>query len=126
MLQQPGFGRGVRQVEMQPDEAAVIARTWLGQPGRGFGRADRPAGATRFETEAADEAGLVCAVVRRVQNKCVKSQYSEPDSRIAAGRVSTQAISRLRMVDICRPERFAAIVPATPEESTCVVETGRP
>jgi len=126
MLLQPGFGRGVREIEMQPDEAAVIPRAGLGEPGGGFGRADRPAGAFRFEAVAADEAGLVCAVVRRVQNRCVKSQYSEPDSRIAAGRVSTQAISRLRMVDICRPERFAAIVPATPDESTCVVETGRP
>ena len=38
----------------------------------------------------------------------------------------TQAISRLRTVDICRPDLLAAIVPATPEESTCVVETGSP
>ena len=27
---------------------------------------------------------------------------------------------------ICRPELFAAIDPATPDESTCVVLTGRP
>jgi hypothetical protein len=32
----------------------------------------------------------------------------------------------LRTVDHCRPERLAAIVPATPDDSTCVVETGRP
>ena len=32
----------------------------------------------------------------------------------------------LRMVAICRPEPLAAIVPATPDDSTCVVDTGRP
>src|SRR5262249_58578747 len=26
----------------------------------------------------------------------------------------------------CRPERLAAIVPATPDDSTCMVETGSP
>ena len=55
-----------------------------------------------------------------------KITYSVADSAIAAGSVSTQAISRLRMVAICRPEPFAAMVPATPDDSTCVVETGRP
>src|SRR3954468_15071401 len=45
---------------------------------------------------------------------------------IAAGRVSTQAISRLRMVAICRPEPFVAMVPATPDDNTCAVGTGRP
>jgi len=55
-----------------------------------------------------------------------KSQYRPPDSAIAAGSVSTHAASRLRMVAICSPERLAAIVPATPEDSTCVVDTGRP
>ena len=38
--------------------------------------------------------------------------------QIAAGKVSTQAITRLRIVDNCSPDRFAAIVPATPDEST--------
>ena len=32
----------------------------------------------------------------------------------------------LRIVDHCRPEPLAAMVPATPEESTWVVDTGRP
>ena len=32
----------------------------------------------------------------------------------------------LRTVDICRPDFCAAIVPAMPEESTCVVDTGKP
>ena len=41
-----------------------------------------------------------------------------PEIRIAAGKVRTHAISRLRIVDICSPDRFAAIVPATPEDST--------
>jgi len=43
-----------------------------------------------------------------------------------AGSVSTQAMARLRTVDHCRPEWFAAIVPAMPDESTCVVLTGMP
>ena len=45
---------------------------------------------------------------------------------MAAGRVSTQASSRLRTVLICRPDEFAKIVPATPEDKTCVVLTGKP
>ena len=60
------------------------------------------------------------------QNNFANTQYSEPDSSIATGSVSTQAIARFRIVDICRPDRLAAIVPATPDERTCVVETGRP
>ena len=32
----------------------------------------------------------------------------------------------LRNVDICSPEPFAAMVPAMPDESTCVVDTGSP
>src|SRR5207248_2858620 len=56
---------------------------------------------------------------RRAQNR--------NDARtIEAGKVSTQAIKRLRTVDHCRPEWFAAMVPATPDESTCVVLTGSP
>ena len=53
-------------------------------------------------------------------------RYRQPDSVIAAGRVSTQAIAMLRIVDHCSPEPFAAIVPAMPDDSTWVVETGRP
>jgi len=48
------------------------------------------------------------------------------DNAIEAGRVSTQASSMLRTVDHCRPEPLAAIVPATPDDNTCVVDTGRP
>ena len=43
------------------------------------------------------------------------------DNAIEAGKVSTQASSILRTVDHCRPEPFAAIVPATPDDKTCVV-----
>src|SRR6187402_3558992 len=69
-----------------------------------------------------DPPGTVCTD----QNKCVNSQYNEPDSITATGKVSTHAIARLRTVLICRPDWFATIVPATPEESTCVVDTGKP
>ena len=54
------------------------------------------------------------------------SQYSVPDRIIAIGNVSTHAMSRLRTVAICSPDPFAAIVPATPDDSTWVVETGKP
>ena len=55
-----------------------------------------------------------------------KSQNRLPARRMAAGIVSTQARARLRTVAICRPEPLAAIVPATPDDKTCVVETGKP
>ena len=60
------------------------------------------------------------------QNRCAKIQNRLPDKRIAAGSVRTHAISRLRTVALCRPDRRAAIVPATPDDSTCVVDTGSP
>src|SRR3981081_3096704 len=44
---------------------------------------------------------------------------------MAAGSVRTHAITILRIVAICSPEPLAAIAPATPDDSTCVVETGR-
>ena len=53
-------------------------------------------------------------------------KYSVPASAIAAGSVRTQAMTMLRMVDHCNPEPFAAMVPAMPDDSTCVVETGKP
>ena len=45
-------------------------------------------------------------------------------SRAAAGRVKIQARAMLRMVDSCKPLPLAIMVPATPDERTCVVETG--
>src|SRR5271165_1357887 len=54
------------------------------------------------------------------------TQYSVPEISIAAGNVSTQAIAMLRTVANCSPEPFAAMVPAIPDDSTWVVETGRP
>ena len=43
---------------------------------------------------------------------------------MAAGKVSTHASNRLRTVLICKPDELAIIVPATPEDKTCVVLTG--
>ena len=45
---------------------------------------------------------------------------------IAAGKVRIQASAMLRIVDHCSPDPLAAMVPAMPEDSTWVVETGRP
>jgi len=60
-----------------------------------------------------------------LQKICRNATNNVPAIRIEAGRVSTQAMSRLRTVLHCRPEPFAAMVPATPEVSTWVVLTGR-
>ena len=49
-----------------------------------------------------------------------------PAKAIAAGRVMTQASAMERTVLHCRPEPLAAMVPATPLDNICVVETGRP
>ena len=56
----------------------------------------------------------------------LKTQNRLPESRIETGSVSTQAASRLRTVFHCRPDLLAHMVPATPDDSTCVVLTGRP
>src|SRR6516225_886898 len=49
---------------------------------------------------------------RRQSNRCRQCQHP--------------AISRLRMVLICSPDLLAHMVPATPDDSTCVVLTGNP
>jgi hypothetical protein len=60
------------------------------------------------------------------QKMLENSQNRPPASRMAAGMVSTHASARLRTVDICSPDPLLAIVPATPDDSTCVVDTGNP
>ena len=57
-----------------------------------------------------------------------KSKKSRAESRMVTGSVITQEIRMFRTVFFCRfffplP---TIIVPATPEERTCVVETGSP
>jgi len=47
-------------------------------------------------------------------------------SAMDAGNVSIQAIASERTVLHCSPEWLAAMVPGTPEDSTCVVLTGKP
>ena len=56
----------------------------------------------------------------------LNSQNNEPASSIDTGSVSTQASIRLRTVSICKPVRFAAMVPATPEGRAAFVEKSRP
>src|SRR5579875_2476726 len=53
-----------------------------------------------------------------------RTQKIPPASSAAAGSVKTQASAMLRIVANCRPLPLAAMVPATPEDSTCVVDTG--
>src|SRR5215469_18858554 len=62
----------------------------------------------------------------RFQNAVRNAQNRNPESIIAAGKVRIHAIPKLRTVLHCRPERFAAMVPATPDDSTWVVLTGSP
>jgi hypothetical protein len=45
---------------------------------------------------------------------------------MAAGNVSTQANAMFLIVPYWRPDPFAAIAPATPLDSTSVVESGGP
>ena len=56
----------------------------------------------------------------------LNNQNKPPARIIAAGKVSTHAISKLITVDFCRPALLATIVPATPYDNTCVVDTGKP
>src|SRR2546421_1747800 len=63
---------------------------------------------------------------RRDQKIDANAQCNVPEITIAAGSVSTQARAMFRTVESCKPEPLAAIVPAMPDDSTCVVETGRP
>ena len=62
----------------------------------------------------------------RSYNKCVNRKYRLPEISMAAGSVNTHASAMLPTVDHCSPEPFAAIVPAMPDESRWVVETGSP
>ena len=54
--------------------------------------------------------------------------YNPPDKIIVAGRVNTQAKAILAIVPRCKflVPFEATIAPATPDDSTCVVETGKP
>src|SRR5262245_58976718 len=49
-----------------------------------------------------------------------------PERSMVTGRVNTQAIAMARIVFSCNPEWLAAMVPATPEDNTWVVLTGKP
>jgi len=51
-----------------------------------------------------------------------------PNSRrlSSCAMVRAQAMASERTVLDCRPEWLAVVVPPTPEESTCVVLTGKP
>ena len=52
------------------------------------------------------------------------SQNNVADSAMVAGKVNTQAIRMVLIVPPCRPLLFATMVPATPDDKMCVVETG--
>src|SRR5262249_50290150 len=78
------------------------------------------------ERRAPSDARSSPIAASQTQNTCRNIQYNEPDNKIAAGKVNTQANARLRPVLHCNPDPLAAIVPATPLDSTCVVETGKP
>jgi len=88
------------------------------------GQKEEDASPERGERAVADSLGP--QIRPEPQNMFLNPQNRNPASIIEAGRVSSQAIARLRTVDHCNPEWFAAMVPAMPEDSTCVVLTGSP
>ena len=69
-------------------------------------------------------AGLVFGSFR-YEEKCRNAQNSVDESMIEIGSVNTHAIIRLRTVAHWRPDLLAHIVPATPDDSTCVMLAGR-
>jgi hypothetical protein len=71
-------------------------------------------------------AGLRGAAGICVQKTLLNTKYSVPDNIMAAGNVRTHASAMLRRVTSWRPDPLAAMVPATPDESTWVVDTGNP
>ena len=56
-------------------------------------------------------------------NSITKNSFQQ---NMATGKVNIQAAARLRTVLHCKPDPLAAIVPATPLDRMCVVETGKP
>lgn len=86
-------------------------------------RADDVGGSAAKKTPADKQAFF--STGEAAQMNCEASQNRPADSAIEVGRVSTQAIRMLRTVPPCRPLLFATMVPATPEDSTWVVDTGR-
>jgi hypothetical protein len=56
----------------------------------------------------------------------LNSAYSDAERIIAAGSVNTHANAMFLKVDTCSPDPLAVMVPATPDESTWVVDTGKP
>src|SRR3984893_1146906 len=70
--------------------------------------------------------GIDCSHVPPPQNMFRKKIYRPPDNIIAVGTVSTHPSAMLRIVESWSPDPLAAMVPATPEDSTWVVDTGRP
>jgi hypothetical protein len=56
----------------------------------------------------------------------VPSQNKLADSAIVTGSVKTQASAIVFTVPDCKPDRFANIVPATADDRTWVVDTGKP
>ena len=77
------------------------------------------ASATQTRATAMRMRGLV-----KIKNRPAEKVVAPSSTQ--TGRVKTQARRRFRRVFICRPERLAAMVPATPLERTWVVLTGRP
>lgn len=123
----------VIQVEVQPSEAFAEAPR-MKRRLLGFDKT-APAGLIEpHRPKQARQGGLVAQKTRRRaggdcrhnQNTWRRMKNSVPAIRMAAGSVVTQASAMLRTVAICNPEPFAAIVPATPDDRMCVVETGRP
>src|SRR5271168_1830174 len=80
----------------------------------------------QFRRKPQDNRGVPGVEEHSSQKNMRNNRKMPAASTIDTGSVNTQAIKMLLIVDICSPVLFAAIVPATPDDSTCVVLTGMP
>src|SRR5690606_19882667 len=71
------------------------------------------------------ERAFFVAAIYQLPSAFDASQNRPADRATVAGRVRTQASRMVLTVPPCRPLLLATMVPATPEDRTWVVETGR-
>src|SRR5579883_100573 len=75
--------------------------------------------ACRSRTKLGVNDDLLCQWIN-----CRIAQKMHPASSAAAGSVNTQASAMFRIVESCSPLPLAIMVPAMPDDSTWVVDTG--
>ena len=97
------------------DAGRIRLRFYQARGARPTGAA--PAGRSQGEIAAGGVGRKAAARHAADQKRWRNRKYKVPDSRMAAGRVSTQPSAILRKVVHWMPEPLASIVPATPEDN---------